>query len=226
MKKILTSIVAGLFVFLITRALAYLLGLDAVALRVAQRFLELPALDLQLIGWLLSGFVGLVVLVLWLVLDLGDWLRQALAPRPPIGSLPVAGDPTLKFEVNRTTGKVSAELFVDLVNNSDDLVFAEFALRATVNGKDLDAPILGQGHAAPGEKMRLFVRFDEVPMREDLLAVMEYDLKYLFKVRGRRQRRTAKGIEWRTQKPEGRPGPAGGKVVKMITVKYYNQIEE
>jgi hypothetical protein len=63
-------------------------------------------------------------------------------------------------------------------------------------------------------------------MREDLLALLEYDVSYFFKGAGRRTRRTAKGIEWKSQKPGGQPGPKGGKVVKVITVRYYNEVEE
>ncbi len=63
-------------------------------------------------------------------------------------------------------------------------------------------------------------------MREDLLAYLEYDVTYFFKGTRRKTRRTAKGIEWKAQKPEGLPGPKGGKVVKVITVRYYKEVEE
>lgn len=102
----------------------------------------------------------------------------------------------------------------------------QFQLRATVNGKDLDRPIVSQGYVDPSKTTRLYVRIDDVPMQDDLLARMEYDVKYYFGNYSRKARRTAKGIEWRSQKPQGEPGPRGGSVVKVITVGYYNQVEE
>lgn len=226
MKKIITGLLAGLFLFLITRTLAYLLGLDALARRLAQDVLQVPANEVHLAAWSLSGLAGIVALVLWLVFDVEERLSNALSPRPLIGSLPVAGDPVFKVEVNRTTGKNTAELFVDLINKSDSLITTQYVLRATVNGKDLDRPITGESFASPEQKKRLFIRIDDVPMREDLLAWLEYDVTYFFKGSSKKTRRTAKGIEWKAQVPEGQPGPRGGKVVKVITVRYYNEVEE
>jgi hypothetical protein len=226
MKKFITGLLAGLFLFLITRALAYLLGLDAIARRLAQGILQVPASDLYLVAWLLSGVVGLIALALWLMFNIDERLSNILFPRPTIGSLPVAADPTLKIEINRTTGKNTAELFIDLINKGDRLITTHFKLRATVNGKDLDRPMTGEGFVSPGQKTRLFVRIDDIPMREDLLAYMEYDVEYCFKGASGKTRRTAKGIEWKAQKPEGQPGPKGGKVVKVITVRYYGEVEE
>ena len=226
MKKIVTGLLAGLFLFLITRTLAYLLGLDAIARLLAQDVLQVPTGDLYLVAWLLSGLVGLIALALWLMFNVDERLSNTLSPRPAIGSLSITGDPTFKIEVNRTTGKNTAELFVDLINKSDRLITTQFELRATVNGKDLDRPFTGEGFAPPNQKTRLFVRIDDVPMRDDLLAYLEYDVTYFFKGTRGKTRRTAKGVEWKAQKPEGRPGPQGGKVVKVITVRYYKEVEE
>ena len=63
-------------------------------------------------------------------------------------------------------------------------------------------------------------------MLEDLLACLEYDVRYCFKGTRRKTRRTAKGIEWKAQKPTGQPGPKGGKVVKVVTVRYYKEAED
>lgn len=226
MKKFVTGLLATLFVFLITRTLAYLLGLDVLARRLAQDLMQVPTSDLHLVAWLLSGVVGLIALALWLIFNVDERLSDVLAPGPPMGALVVAGDPTFKIEVNRATGKNIAELFVDLINKSDHLLNTRFQLRATVNGRDLDRPIRGEGFASANQKTRLFVRIDDVPMREDLLARLEYDVTYFYKATRRKTRRTAKGIEWRAQKPEGQPGRSGGKLVKVITVRYYNQVEE
>jgi hypothetical protein len=69
------------------------------------------------------------------------------------------------------------------------------------------------------------VRIDDVPATQDLLAYLEYEVTYFFKGMRGKTRRTAKGIEWKSQK--GEPlGPKGGRVVKVITVRYYNEIEE
>jgi hypothetical protein len=66
----------------------------------------------------------------------------------------------------------------------------------------------------------------ESTVQEDLLALLEYDVTYFFKGTRGKTRRTLKGIEWKAQKPEGQPGPKGGKVVKVVTVRYYQQNEE
>jgi hypothetical protein len=227
MRKIVTGLLAGLFLFLITRTAAYLLGLDVLARRLAQNVLQIPTSELYLVAWLVSGLAGLIGLALWLTFKIDERLSNILSPRPEIGSLPIMGDPTLNIEVNRTTGKNNAELFVDLINNSHHLLSTRFELKATVNGKDLDRPITGEGFVHPNQKTRLFARINDVPMHEDLLAWLEYDVTYSFNApRSRRTRRTAKGIEWRAQKPQGQPGPRGGKVVKPVTVSFYRQVEE
>lgn len=226
MRKIITAILVGLLVFLITRTLAYLFDLDAVAQELAQRILQFPTSQLYLAAWLLSGIVGLIALVIWLVFNFDERLSNIRSPRPEIGSLPIAGDPTFKIDVNRTTGKTNAELFVDLINKSDRLIEARYELKATINGKDLEHPITGQAPVSPNQKTRLFVRIDDIPMREDLLAFLEYDVTYCFNGTRGKTRRTLKGIEWKAQKPEGQPGPKGGKVVKVVTVRYYQQNEE
>src|SRR5260370_187333 len=122
MKKIVTGLLAGLFLFLITRTLAYLLGLDAIARRLAQDVLQVPIGDLYLVAWLLSGLVGLIALALWLIFNVDERLSNTLSPRPAIGSLPISFDPTFKIEVNRTTGKNTVEMVVDLINKSDRMI--------------------------------------------------------------------------------------------------------
>lgn len=102
MKKILTGVLTGLFLFMITRTLTYLLGLDAIARRLAQEILLVPAGDLHLVVWLASGFVGLIGLALWLISSVDERLSNIASPRPAIGSLPVASDPAFKLEINRT----------------------------------------------------------------------------------------------------------------------------
>jgi hypothetical protein len=226
MKKIVTGLLAGLFLFVITRTAAYILGLDALARRLAQEVLQVPASELYLVAWLLSGLVGLIGLAVWLIFRVDERLSNLLSPRPEIGSLPITGDPTLNIEVNRTTGRNNAELFVDLINKSDRLISTRFELRATVNGKDLDQPITGEGVVHMNQKTRLFVRVDDVPMRDDLLAWLEYTVTYYFKGSRSKTRRTAKGVEWKSQAPQGQPGPRGGKVVKSVTVRYYREVEE
>jgi hypothetical protein len=93
MKKFITGLVAGLFLFLITRIIAYLFDLDGIAQEFAHRVLQVPASRLHLVAWLVSGLVGLLGLALWLVLNVDERLSNILFPRPEVRSLPVAGDP-------------------------------------------------------------------------------------------------------------------------------------
>jgi hypothetical protein len=225
MKRIITGVLASLFVFLIARSLAYLLGLDELARNLARDVLQVPASELYLAAWLVSGVAGIVALVLWLVLNADERLSNVLSPCPLLGSLQVAGEPVFKIEVNRTTGKNTAELVVDLVNKNDHLVATAYLLRATANGKDLDRPVTGESLVSFEQKMRLFVRIDDIPMHQDLLAFLEYDVTYFFKG-SRKTRRTAKGIEWKSYIPRGEPGAHGSTVVKPITVRYYKEVEE
>lgn len=225
-KKFTSGIVFAICVFVVSHTIDYLLGLDAIASRLAASILQIPAERLFPIGWLLSGLLGIIALALWLIFDPGDWLSSIRAPRPKLGSLMIAQDPTFKLEVNRSTGKNNAELFVDLANKNDGLVGFRFELRATVNGRDLNEPVKSSGYVAANGKTRLHVRIDDVPLPQDLLAFLEYDVTYYFGNTSRKTRRTAKGIAWRSQVPRGQPGPRGGSVVKVITVSYYNEVEQ
>lgn len=225
-KKFTSAIAFAICVFIVSHTIGYLLGVDAIARRLAAFMLHIPAEQLFPIGWLLSGLLGLIALTLWLIFDPGEWLSNIRTPRPELGSLVIAHEPTFKIEVNRTTGKNNAELFVDLANKNDHLVGFRFELKATVNGKDLNAPVKSSGYVPANGKTRLLVRIDDVPLPEDLLAFMEYDVTYYLGNTSRKTRRTAKGITWRSQVPKGQPGAQGGSVIKAITVTYYNEIEE
>ena len=206
MRRIITGLLAGLFLFLITRTLAHLLGLDALARNLARDVLQVPTSELYLAAWLLSGLVGIVALVLWLIFNVGERLSNISSPRPPVGSLQVASDPVFKIEVNRTTGKNTAELFVDLINKSDNLLATQYVLRATVNGKDLDRPVTGESFVSREQKARLFVRIDDIPMGEDLLAWLEYDVTYFFKGSRRKTRRTEKALNGNHRNQKGSLG--------------------
>jgi hypothetical protein len=225
-KRFTSGVAFAICVFIVSHAIVYLLSLDAITSRLAASILHIPAERLFPIGWLLSGLLGFIALALWLIFDPGDWLSNIRTPRPELGSLVIAQDPTFKIEVHRSSGKNNAELFVDLANKNDRLVGFRFELRATVNGKDLNAPLKSSGYVPANGKARLHVRIDDVPLPQDLLAHMEYDVTYYFGNNSRKTRRTAKGITWRSLVPKGQPGPSGGSVVKVITVSYYNEVEQ
>jgi hypothetical protein len=77
----------------------------------------------------LSAHAGIVALVLRLIFNVDERLSNVLSPRPLMVGLQIAGDPVFKIEVNRTTGKNTAELFVDLINKNDKLVATQHAIR-------------------------------------------------------------------------------------------------
>jgi hypothetical protein len=106
------------------------------------------------------------------------------------------------------------------------LICMKYELRATVNGKALSRPISSTGFIPANKTTRLIVRVEDVALRPDLLAAMKYDVSYYFERNERRARRTSKGIEWRSQVPQGQPGPTGGSVVKPVNVTFFDEVEE
>jgi hypothetical protein len=226
MKKLLTGLLSGLFLFIATRALASLLGLDELARRLAESIRLIPGPLQTDFSWLLAGTVGLASVILWLLFNVDELLRGLLKPGPAVGSFVIVGDPTFKINANSEPLSPSAELFINLLNRNESLLEYEYELIATVNGKSLERPILGTGLASAQQKIRLFVRLDDVPQEDALIARFEYRVRYWFHGLRRKHRFTARGIEWKTMKPKGQPKAGGGKVVLPITVTYYFETEE
>ena len=225
--KFLYSVIFAVSVYFVYRSIAYAFNLDSYAKDFAAYLTGLPTERLRAAGQFIAGFIGLAALVAAIVFDPWTRILDAISPRPDIGTFVLVPDATFHLTVDRASGKTSAELHVDLVNQSDRLIQYTGTLRATVNGKDLDAPIVVNGYAAAkSPPSRLLIRMADVPMIDRPEATMKYDLTYSFGSH-RRTRHTTKGIQWQTvtkEIPPTKKGPVE-RTYKINTV-YYDQLEE
>jgi len=163
MARLFIGLLVAVLTTVLARTIIAILGLDAKALRLVQPLLEIPREKLWLLAWALSAIVGLMLLVLWLVFRFDERLSNWMSPRPALGSLYKVDQPVLKFEMNRTTGKNDAEMAVKLQNGNPELLEFRCELRATVNGKDLDQPLIFNGYVNAGTSTTLITRVRDVP---------------------------------------------------------------
>jgi hypothetical protein len=223
--RIIYSVLFAICVFAITRFVAYLFDLDEKAKALASFALKLPITQSAWAAvWLVSALISLVALIAAVIFDPWSRIADFFSPRPQIGSLISAPDPVFKLEVNRSNGTAQAELYVEVINQNDQMILFDAELRATVNGRDLDAPIRTNGYVAAHDKQRLIVRMQDVPVIAQADAAMRYDVKYYFK-KGARSRHTRKGVHWHLQRmpvPSGEPRETRFEV----STDYFDQIEE
>ncbi len=121
-------------------------------------------------------------------------------------------------------------MVVDLQNSNSDLLGFHCELRATVNGKDLDSPIIFDGYANANHKTSLIVEMSDIPTPvtdnfAPMTGRMRYDVTYYFPNNKTKTRRTSKLVEWRTRFQTS--GVAlGTRVEEPTHVRYYDEIEE
>lgn len=204
MARFFIGLLVAVLTTVLARTIIAVLGLDAKALRFVQPFLEIPREKLQSVAWALGTIAGLILLVLWLVFRIDEQLSNWMSPRPALGSLYKVDQPILKFEMNRTTGKNDAEMAVKLQNGNPNLVEFKCELRATVNEKDLDQPIVFNGFVNAGTSTALIARVRDVPAQVtgnivEITGRMRYDVTYYFPANRTRTRRTSKLVEWRAK---------------------------
>jgi len=106
------------------------------------------------------------------------------SPEPPIGSLYQVNaimrvdHQQPRVDHQQATGRTDVQMVVELQNSNSQLLEYHCELRATVNGKDLDHPIIFDGYANANNRTSLIVNMPDVP----ILAIIHGD-------RGRRARR-------------------------------------
>jgi len=228
MARLFIGLLVAVLTTVLARTIIAVLGLDAKALRLVQPFLEILREKLRLLAWALSAIVGLLLLVLWLVFRFDERLSNWMSPRPALGSLYKVDQPVLKFEMNRTTGKNDAEMAVKLQNGNPELLEFRCELRATVNGKDLDQPLIFNGYVNAGTSTTLITRVRDVPAKVtgDIVEVtgrMRYDVTYYFPANKAGTRRTSKLVEWQTK--SRLKGVSGETRIDMF-VTFGDEIEE
>ena len=225
--------ILGLFVAIlntvIARTVISLLGLDVRALRLLQRVFQMPPDRLQLVAWGVSAFIGLIALACWLIFHVDDRLSRWLSPRPAMGSLYQA-NAIMKVDRYQKNNRTDVEMVVELQNSNSDLLGFHCELRATVNGKDLDSPIISDGYANANQKTSLIVNMADVPtpVTDNFAPItgrMWYSVTYYFPNNKSKTRRTSKLVEWRTSL-QAAGVTAGTRVEQPITVRYYDEIEE
>ncbi len=199
MTRVFSSIALAVAVYFISRVIAHYFGLDEIAKALAQRAKLLPAELNNMIVWLVPGVFALLALILTLIFDPWTKIINAIAPRPELGSLILDGQPVFILTINQRTSAAEAECYVDLTNTNSQLLEFDATLRATVNGKDLPAPIKTAGYIPPGKGTRLVIRMSDVPLIEKPEAAFRYEVAYKF--RNSQSRRTIKGIEWKARLP-------------------------
>jgi hypothetical protein len=183
------------------------------------------------IAWMLSGLIGLIGLTSWLVLHIDERLQDLLRKRPTFGSLPNVNF-TVNVARNITTGKVDAEMAVEIKNVNDFVVGYRGHLEGEMNDKPFIAPDGSErlpihGYAHPAIPTSLILKFYDVPQaptgRPPLSGTIKYDLAYFAAPSGKRTRRTMKRIAFERLIPfRGIPGQTG----QVIQTLYREQKEE
>ncbi|MEH2574423.1 hypothetical protein [Bradyrhizobium sp. AZCC 1708] len=229
MSKFISAVIIGLVAFVLVRVIAGALDLDPKAYRLGQLIAQVSPHALGLLGWAVAAIAAIVAMVLWLTFRVDDRIRDLWSARPPIGSLQVVGNPTMKVEVQGPLPTIrKVELAVELKNTNPMLLKIDAILRATVNGKDLDQPIVFSGYVGAHSTTHFIVQMTDVPLNGDAAAMqlegkMRYDVRYRFDS-GKGERRTSKLVQWETRAPlSGKP--FSERSINVFT-RFFDEIEE
>ena len=136
-------------------------ALDAWVARMIRAAVDGPYLTA--IAWGISGGLGALALVGWVALRADEKIYNLISPQPVLGSLHAVGDAVLKVNRDHPNNKTDVMMVVKLKNSNDRIVATHTELRATVNGKDLDAPIIVNGYVSANSETSLIVKMDDVP---------------------------------------------------------------
>jgi len=226
-----SGVIISLLVFATTRVIAGVLGLEKKALKIGYWLPRIIAKKYRPpIVSTACALLSLVSLTLWLSLNVDDRIRNWWIDPPPIGSFPIAGQLTARTEVGPGVKAMRrVELAVPLRNNNVRTLRFDATLRATVNGKDLEKPIIFTGFAAGGEVTQLLVVMSDVPLNEidsgmmKVLAEMRYDVVYRF-ADAPGTRRTSKLVRWEATAPT-HGEPLLERRMEILT-RYLDAIEE
>ena len=229
LRRAVLGIIFTICNIVIARTVISFLGLDVRAEHLLQRVFQLPPDQLQLVAWGFSAFVGLIALACWLIFHIDDRLTRWLSPRPMLGSL-YQVNAVMKVNRDQNNNRTDAEMIADLQNSNDELLGYHCELRATVNSKDLDRPIIFDGYVNAKHKTSLIVEMDDVPtpITDNFAHVtgrMRYNVTYYFPSNKTKTRRTSKLVEWRTRF-QATGVAMGTRVEEPTYVRYYDEIEE
>jgi hypothetical protein len=227
--RFVSAILFGLFNFVLVRAIVALFGMDVLAARLAQRVLQIPAENIQLIAWGISGVVGTVALVGWIIFHIDERLYGLLSPRPELGSLHQA-NAILHIQRHQKDNRTDVEMVIDLKNTNNALIAFRSELRATVNGKDLDKPAAFNGFVNANFDTSLILRMEDIPTPVTdgyslLTARMRYDVTYYLATNKKHARRTSKLVEFQTRFQAFGMTP-GARKEEPIHVRFFDEIEE
>lgn len=194
---------------------------------------------LPLIGMLVSGTAFVACFVWYMaparepVADKPDSIQTADIEPLKVGTLRFV---TANVEVERSqsTNESAATVKVEIINDSDKLIFFHAVTAGNVNGIAFDPnKIQFDGYAFPHKETYLYSRrvpgltlaVDNTVSQATVKAIYEYDIQYKYVEEKRFSRRTARGINISLfgELPYKEPGTVS---YKSVQVRYYNEVEE
>jgi hypothetical protein len=222
LTRILTGIVVAIAFAAIGRGIVSAFALDAWVARMIRGALD--SQYLSAIAWTLSGVVGLAALTVWIGLRLDEKVYNLWSPRPALGSLYRNGEALLVVTHSQADNRT-----VPLQNGNDTLLAFRCELRATVNGKDLDAPVSFDGYVNANTATSLILDMPDIPLQVQnntarVQARLRYSVVYFFPNNKGRTRRTSKLVEW--NELLHLTGVPGTRQETRMQVRYYDEVEE
>jgi hypothetical protein len=230
MSKLITTIILGLAGFIIVRVIAGFLDLEPKSLKIGSLVNKLPASVIQSTATILAAVVAIIIMIAWLALGMDDRIRNWRDDRPALASLPVDGDTIMRMDLFPARGLAgSVDLVVTLRNTNAKLIKYDADLRATVNEKDLDQPVVFSSFVTAGDKVNLIATVRDVPLKykdSNLLTfegALRYNLTYHFDGSSG-TRRTSKLVKW--EAVAHLTGQNGQTQKIQVFTKFFDQVEE
>lgn len=216
------AVIVGLVATTLVRGIVLAFGLDEWMARTISSILRTA--NVEAAAWIVSGLFGLLAFGLWLAF--GKKVADSFDRRPPLGSLHQVNS-IVAF--NRFDERTDIEIVVQLNNRNDELLKTRGELQATVNGKDLDQPIVFDGYANAQSTTDLIVRMRDIPFEVEnsvikIVARMRYNVFYHFPRSPSRTRRTSKLVQLDTILSA--KGVPGSRTETRTNLLYFDEIEE
>jgi len=226
----ITKILITFLASLVARGIIAAFGLDAKVARLIN-----TARSSKAAIWILSGCFGLICVLAWQLLDVGDKLLALGEPGPELGSL-VYSRLQIKAEHHPGTEKSNYEIVVVLNNLNDYALGFKAKINADVNGVKMtkDGPLEFSGVVAAKDTRWIVYKVRDVPMIKkpgsdevDVIGWAEYDISYFVAPHGKKTRRTAKRVNFDTHSvvPSVSTGRSVEERIETTTV-FSNELEE
>lgn len=228
LTRLITGIAFAIAAGAIGRGIVYAFSLDVLVAHVIRATMD--AQSLAAISWIIAGIIGVAALIGWVSIRADERIYNWWAPIPALGSFHVTGKPTLDLIRDQKNNRTDAVMAVTLHNANDHLVAYRCELKATANGKDLHAPIVSNGYVSAKSDGSLIVHMDDIPniITNDVLNVearMRYDVFYYFPNNPKRERRTAKLVQWAGKYPASGL-KVWSQIIDPMYVRYADAVEE